>query len=92
MRAPGRFAMVAVACACLSAPAGAAHALPASAVDPLIGTGGEGNTAPGPQVRPLRRAWITHRQLAAGGTLRLTLSDRPTAWAADGEPPPTLTR
>jgi len=40
---------------------------------------------------PLRRAWITHRQLAGGGTLRLTLSDRPTAWATRGQPPPTLT-
>lgn len=41
--------------------------------------------------RPLDRAWLTHRELAGGGTLELTLAAAPTRWAADGPPPPSLT-
>jgi predicted alpha-1,2-mannosidase len=41
--------------------------------------------------RPLRRAWITHAELARGGRLALTLTDHRTRWAADGPPPPSLT-
>lgn len=41
--------------------------------------------------RPLDRAWLTHAELTAGGTLALTLAAAPTRWAADGPPPPSLT-
>ncbi|MFN7142328.1 MAG: glycoside hydrolase domain-containing protein, partial [Myxococcota bacterium] len=34
---------------------------------------------------PLDRAWLTHAEIAGGGTLRLTLSDAPTAWGAAGD-------
>ncbi|WP_183343355.1 GH92 family glycosyl hydrolase [Conexibacter arvalis] len=41
--------------------------------------------------RPLGRAWLTHAELAAGGTLELRLSATPTGWAAGAPPPPSLT-
>jgi predicted alpha-1,2-mannosidase len=38
---------------------------------------------------PLRRAWLTHNELVAGGELRLHMGDSPTAW--DTESPPNGT-
>lgn len=39
--------------------------------------------------RPLERAWLTHREVAEGGTLELTLSSTPETWGA-AEAPPTM--
>lgn len=36
----------------------------------------------------LDRAWITHDELAAGGTLILEMGPTPSAWATNGDPPP----
>ncbi|TGX44724.1 alpha-mannosidase [Sphingomonas naasensis] len=37
---------------------------------------------------PLDRAWITHRELAAGGVLELDMAERPGAWATRFRAPP----
>jgi len=39
--------------------------------------------------KPYHRSWFTHEQLAAGGTLTLRMTDRPTHWDT-GEPPPSM--
>jgi predicted alpha-1,2-mannosidase len=40
--------------------------------------------------RPLRRAWITHRQLARGGRLILHMGPRPSRWGSEAPPPDYL--
>ncbi|MEA2426443.1 MAG: hypothetical protein QOF37_71 [Thermoleophilaceae bacterium] len=37
--------------------------------------------------RPLRRAWLTHREVARGGTLELTMGDAPSGWGTGSRPP-----
>ncbi|MBK7976818.1 MAG: GH92 family glycosyl hydrolase [Deltaproteobacteria bacterium] len=36
----------------------------------------------------LERAWLTHDELAAGGTLVLEMGSTPSTWATNGSPPP----
>jgi putative alpha-1,2-mannosidase len=38
--------------------------------------------------RPLERAWLRHREIAAGGRLVLTMAGAPAHWA-EGNPPPS---
>ena len=40
--------------------------------------------------RPLDRAWLTHEEVANGGTLVLHMGPRPSRWAAEGSPPPQV--
>lgn len=39
--------------------------------------------------KPYRKAWFTHEQLMAGGTLHLTMTDKPAHWDT-GAPPPSM--
>ncbi len=40
--------------------------------------------------KPLDRAWITHREMMAGGTLHFVMGPQPNkSWAAQATPPPT---
>jgi predicted alpha-1,2-mannosidase len=39
---------------------------------------------------PLNRAWLRHAEIAHGGTLRLELADRPSAWGTTQPPPSPL--
>ncbi|WP_338702977.1 GH92 family glycosyl hydrolase [Streptomyces sp. Q6] len=36
---------------------------------------------------PSRQSWLSHEDLLRSGTLRVTLSDRPTRWGVDAAPP-----
>ena len=40
--------------------------------------------------RPLNRAWLTHAEIAGGGTLVLHMGPRPSPWARTAPPPPQL--
>jgi len=44
--------------------------------------------------KPLDRSWISHADIAAGGTLRFTMGPEPnTAWASlPGAAPPSMTK
>jgi len=37
--------------------------------------------------KPYHRSWFTHEQLAAGGILKLRMTDQPTQWDTDAAPP-----
>ncbi len=37
--------------------------------------------------RPYARVWFTHEELMRGGTLHLTMSDKPSSWGAGSRPP-----
>ncbi|WP_263416518.1 GH92 family glycosyl hydrolase [Terriglobus albidus] len=39
--------------------------------------------------KPYQRSWFTHEQLAAGGELKLVMTDKPTRWDT-GEAPPSM--
>jgi putative alpha-1,2-mannosidase len=39
--------------------------------------------------KPLRRAWLRHREIAGGGRLVLTMAKAPGHWA-EGSPPPSV--
>lgn len=39
--------------------------------------------------RPLARAYVTHEQIARGGTLLLQMGDQPSEWGSTN-PPPSL--
>jgi len=38
--------------------------------------------------KPIDRAWLTHRELAAGGVLELDMASKPHSWADTFSPPP----
>lgn len=42
--------------------------------------------------KPLNRAWLTHDEIAHGGTLVLHMGPHPSRWATDAPPPPQLVR
>jgi len=39
--------------------------------------------------KPLERSWLRHREIMAGGTLVLTMSDKPGRWGRTNLPPST---
>jgi predicted alpha-1,2-mannosidase len=39
--------------------------------------------------KPLERSWLRHREIMAGGTLVLTMSDKPNTWGQKDVPPST---
>lgn len=40
--------------------------------------------------KPWNQCWIRHEDIMKGGTLKFVMGDKPSAWAHDGVPPPSL--